>query len=227
MQDQTKVADTKDSSDPSAPSGNNLTKVLPLIQKDHSLAKTLLAKLSGTETEQPVNIPSEFDFLDNLNKPTWIDNVKKVQKNIMTPEVKKKEIPEKIKPVKPVNEELQADKEKEEEYKQYPFFITIKKIMYANGDLKAVRDDSIVTMHVFLNKVIETVFDKHTLAKYFEPEKKNEKHNDKSFRHKSSMLKKLLSKLYPQEYFKFFQFNKIAKNVERLDYDLEKNYRSC
>jgi len=40
--------------------------------------------------------------LDNLNKPTWIDNVKKVQKNIMTPEVKKKEIIEKPKPVKNV-----------------------------------------------------------------------------------------------------------------------------
>jgi len=65
---------------------------------------------------------------------------------------------------------------------------------------------------------IEAVFDKHTLAKYFEPDKKHEKqhHNDKSFRHKSSMLKKLLSKLCPQEYFKFFQFNKIAKNVEVL-----------
>lgn len=59
------------------------------------------------------------------------------------------------------------------------------------------------------------MFDKQLLSKYFEPEKKHhDKHGDHSHRYKSLKLKKLLGKLYPQEYFKFYQFNKIAKNVE-------------
>jgi len=41
-----------------------------------------------------------------MTKPTWIDNVKKIQKNIMTPEVKKKEVQEKVRHVKLIVKQL-------------------------------------------------------------------------------------------------------------------------
>jgi len=165
------------------------------LNKKSFLPQSLLTHRNSMQS----TIDKHLIPMSNSKKPLWIEDVKKTCEKFI-PQVDMKDLEN--------TKDILIKEEQEEIFlnlEDYPYFQTVKKLMYAFGDIYKNNSRTVLYMHDFLKRLLIV------LAKIL---------NECEF-------KKILEHLYSYEYHKFFNYKKLKfKNNFELaadDYEGEEN----